>query len=139
MTCMTQIYMHEKLFNVSCTHWWGLHTIGLHLKNVIEGNHKQFVENDMLWTYEFYKTQFCKQIMLSCVIKFEIFESILFTHLKFVSESMLYNDDGFLINIGSNNRIRFYTSIIHLFLNFLNYGWLDLSLINFFNKCFRNW
>jgi hypothetical protein len=26
--------------HVVCTHWWGLHTIGLHLKNVIEGSHR---------------------------------------------------------------------------------------------------
>jgi hypothetical protein len=50
---------------------------------------------------DFIKTQFCKRIMLSCVIKFEICESIFFTHL--------------------------------------NYGWLDLSLIIFSNKCSHNW
>ncbi len=60
--------------------------------------------------------------MLSCVIKFEICESILFTHLKFVSGSMFYNDDGFLVNIKYNDRIQFYTIIAHLFLKFLNYG-----------------
>ncbi len=43
--------------------------------------------------------------MLSCVSKFEIFESILFTHLKFVFKSMLYNDDGFLINIKYNDHL----------------------------------
>jgi hypothetical protein len=71
----------------------------------------------MFWTYEFYKTQFCKQIVLF-VIKFEIFESIFFTHLKFVSRSMLYNDDGFLVNIRFNYHIQFYTNIAHLFLIF---------------------
>jgi hypothetical protein len=60
--------------------------------------------------------------MLSCVIKFENCESILFTYLKFVSGFMLYNDDGFLINIKYNDHIQFYTSTTHLFLNFLNYG-----------------
>jgi hypothetical protein len=40
---MTQIQRCEKLFNTSCTHRWGLHTIRLHLNSVIEGNHKQFV------------------------------------------------------------------------------------------------
>jgi hypothetical protein len=48
--------------------------------------------------------------MLSCVIKFEIFESILFTHLKFVFKSMLYNDDGFFINIKYNDHLQFYAS-----------------------------
>ncbi len=76
----------------------------------------------MFWTCGFYKTQFCKQIMLSCVIKFEICESIFFTHLTFVFGSMFYNDDGFLINIRYNDRIKFYTSIAHLFFEFLNYG-----------------
>jgi len=60
--------------------------------------------------------------MLSCVIKFEICEFIFFTHLKFVPKSMLYNDDGFLVNIRYNDHLQFYTSIAHLFLNFLNYG-----------------
>jgi hypothetical protein len=59
----------------------------------------------MFWTCRFYKTQFCKQIMLSCVIKFEICESIFFTHFKFVSESMFYNDDGFFINIRYNDHM----------------------------------
>jgi hypothetical protein len=77
--------------------------------------------------------------MLSYVIKFEICEPILYTHLKFMSGSMVYNDDGFVINIRYNNHIQFYTSIIDLFLIFLNYGWLDLSLITCFNKCFHNW
>jgi hypothetical protein len=40
-------------------------------------------KNDMFWTCKFYKTQFCKQIILSCVIKFEICESIFFTHLNY--------------------------------------------------------
>jgi hypothetical protein len=91
----------------------------------------------MFWTCKFYKTQFCKQIMLSCVIKFEICEAIFFTHFKFVFGSMLYNDDGFLINIRYNDHLQFYTSIAHLFLVFFNYGWLDLSLIVFSNKCFH--
>jgi len=65
---------------------------------------------------------FCKRIMLLCVTKFEICESILFTHLKFVSRSMFYNDDGFLVNIRYNDHIQFYTNIAHLFLFFLNYG-----------------
>ncbi len=43
MTCMTNIQKDEELFNMSCAHWWGLHTIGLHLTSVIEGNHRQFV------------------------------------------------------------------------------------------------
>ncbi len=60
--------------------------------------------------------------MLSYVIKFEICEPILYTHLKFMSGSMVYNDDGFVINIRYNNHIQFYTSIIDLFLIFLNYG-----------------
>jgi hypothetical protein len=72
----------------------------------------------MFWIYGFYKTQFCKQIMLLCVIKFEICESILFTHLKFVSRFMLYNDDGFLVNIRYNDHLQFYTSITHLFFIF---------------------
>jgi hypothetical protein len=67
--------------------------------------------------------------MLSCVIKFEIFESILYTHLKFVSKSMFYNDDGFIVNIKYNDHLQFYASIAHLFFIFLNYGLLDLSLI----------
>jgi len=75
-------------------------------------------QNDMFWTCRFYITQFCKRIMLSCVIKFEICESIFFTHFKFVSVSMLYNDDGFLVNIRYTDHIQFYTSIAHLFLKF---------------------
>jgi hypothetical protein len=109
----------------------------MHLKSVIEGNHRHFVvarygvwynlhdlsKNDMFWICGFYKTQFCKRIMLSFVIKFEICESILFTHLKFVSGSMIYNDDGFLTNIILyNDRLQFYTNITHLFFIFLNYG-----------------
>jgi len=61
--------------------------------------------------------------MLSCVIKFAICESILYTHLKFVFGSMLYyNDDGLLVNIKYNDHLKFYTSIAHLFLIFLNYA-----------------
>jgi hypothetical protein len=89
----------------------------------------------MFWTSGFYKTQFCKWIMLSCVIKFEICESILFTHLKFVFGFMLYNDDGFLINIRYIDHLQFYTSTAYLFFIFLNYGILDLSLIIYSNKC----
>jgi len=70
---------------------------------------------DMFWTCRFYKTQFCKRIMLSCVIKFEIFESILFTYLKFVSKSMFYNDDGFHVNIKYNDHLQFYASIALFF------------------------
>jgi hypothetical protein len=76
--------------------------------------------------------------MLSFVIKFEICESILFTHLKFVFGSMFYNDDGLLVNIRYNDHIEFYTSIAHIFLKFLNYGLLDLSLIIGSNKFFHN-
>jgi hypothetical protein len=76
----------------------------------------------MFWPCGFYKTQFWKRIMLSCVIKFEIYESILFTHFKFVSGSKFYNDDGFPMNIRSNDHIQFYTNIAHLFFIFLNYG-----------------
>jgi hypothetical protein len=64
----------------------------------------------MFWTYGFYK------------IKFEICESIFFTHLKFMSRSMFYNDVGFLVNIRHNDHTQFYINIAHLFLNFLNYG-----------------
>jgi hypothetical protein len=71
--------------------------------------------------------------MLSCVIKFEICESILLTNLKFVFGFMLYNDDGFLVNIRYIDRLQFYTSTIRLFFIFLNYGRLDLSLIIFSN------
>jgi hypothetical protein len=53
--------------------------------------------------------------MLSC----EICESIFFTHLKFVSKSMLYNNDGFFVNIIYNDHIQFYTSTAHLFLKIL--------------------
>jgi len=76
----------------------------------------------MFWTCKFYKTQFCKRIMLSHVIKSEMCESIFFTHLKFVSEFMFYNDDGFLVNIIYNDQLKFYTSITHMFLKFSNYG-----------------
>jgi len=90
----------------------------------------------MFWSCQFYKIQFCKWIMLSCVIKFAICESILYTHLKFVFGSMLYyNDDGLLVNIKYNDHLKFYTSIAHLFLIFLNYAWLDLSSIICFDKC----
>jgi hypothetical protein len=44
------------------------------------------LKNDMFWTCRFYKTQFCKWIMLPCVIEFEICESIFFrvkTWLKY--------------------------------------------------------
>jgi len=89
----------------------------------------------MFWTCKFYKTQFCKWIMLSWVIKFEICESILSTHLKFVFGFMFYNDDGFLLNIRYIDHLQFYTSTAHLFFIFLNYGRLDLSLIICSNKC----
>jgi hypothetical protein len=69
--------------------------------------------------------------MLSCVIKFEICEPILFTHLKFVSRSMFYNDDGFFVNIRYNDHTQFYTSIAHLFLKFLNYWMIGLIIDNF--------
>jgi hypothetical protein len=83
----------------------------------------------MFWIYEFYNTQFCKQIMLSRVIKFEICESIIFTHLNFVSESMFYNDDGFLVNIRYNDHLQFYTSITHTFLKFFEL-WMIRFIIN---------
>ncbi len=60
--------------------------------------------------------------MLSRVIKFEICESTLFTHLKFVFGSMFYNDDGFLVNIRYNDQIQFYISTTHLLLKFSNDG-----------------
>jgi hypothetical protein len=37
--------------------------------------------------------------------KLEICESIIFTHLKFVSKYMLYSDDGFLVNIKCNDHL----------------------------------
>jgi hypothetical protein len=76
----------------------------------------------MFWTCGFYKTQFCKQIMLACVIKFGICESTLFTHLKFVFVSMFYNDDGFLVKIKYNDHLWFYTSTTHLFFILFSYG-----------------
>jgi hypothetical protein len=81
---------------------------------------------------------FIKRIMLSHVIKFEMCKSIFFTHLKFVFESMFYNDDGFLVNIRYNDQLKFYTSITHMFLKFLNYALLDLLLIICSDKCSHN-
>jgi len=43
MICMTKTQRHEELFSMSCTHWWGLHIIGLHLTSDIKGSHRQFV------------------------------------------------------------------------------------------------
>jgi hypothetical protein len=57
--------------------------------------------------------------MSSCVIKFEICESIFFTHLKFEFGFLFYNDDGFFINIKYNDHFQFYTSTTHLFFIFL--------------------
>jgi hypothetical protein len=126
-----------KNYSTHCAHidGRGLHTIGLHLKCVIEGNHKQFVvtrygiwgnlhdfSKKICFGFVDFKTQFCKRIMLLCVIKIEICESILFTYLKIVFRSMFYNDDGFLVNITYNDHLQFYTSTSHLFFIFLNYG-----------------
>jgi hypothetical protein len=66
-------------------------------------------------------------------MKFEICESILFTHLKFGSRPMFFNDDGFLVNIKYNDHLQFYTSTTYL----LNYGQLELPLIICSNKCFH--
>jgi hypothetical protein len=61
----------------------GLHTIGLQLKNVTKSNHMLFllvhikfgvwiVKSDMFWTCWLNKIKFCQEIMMSCVIIFEI-------------------------------------------------------------------
>jgi hypothetical protein len=43
MICTKWIQRCEELSNMLCTHWWGLHPIGLHLKNVIKGSHGLFI------------------------------------------------------------------------------------------------
>jgi hypothetical protein len=52
-------------------------------------------------------------------MKFEICESILFTFLKFVSRSMFYNDDGFLVNINTMIIYNF-TQVLPIYLLYIS-------------------
>jgi hypothetical protein len=69
----------QKISNMPCACCWGLHITRLHLRNVIECNHKLFVVvaymNYQKWCvldFWFNKMKFYQGVMVSCVITFEI-------------------------------------------------------------------
>jgi len=100
MICTKWIQRCEEFINLLCTHWWGFHPIGLHLKNVSKSSHRLFIvgayiwnlvyfiriiENDVLWTCWLSESSFVKeswcQVWLS--LKFEYYSVFRWTQLKF--------------------------------------------------------
>jgi hypothetical protein len=89
----------KKIFNMLCTHWWGLHTIGLHM-NAIESNHKHFIIVYEIW---------CNLYDLS---KMKCFRLVNFIKLNIVKESCCHHHKLHGSWFGNNNNAKY---IFHRF------------------------